>query len=378
MQTITEICEHTPLVKLKNIVSSNQAEICLKLENMNGSGSIKVRPAKYIIEQAEKNGQLKPGGTIIESSSGNFGIACAMIGAAKGYRVIMVIDPKTTPANRALLKIYGAELAIMDKPDDDGAYHKSRISFANRLAQEIPGAFRPDQCFNMQNGNAHYLSTAPEILAQCNGKIDALILSVSTGGQAGGMARFFHEHSPHTKIIAIEPIGSSIFGGDAHSYLLPGIGLSWTPTNITHLNYLDSVYKVPDEDAFLTCRLLAKKEGILIGGSTGANIFLALKLSEKMGPDKRIVCIASDGGERYIDTIYNDRWMQARHLKTNCTVHQLYERANELTVYSQNPVENANYKPHLINELRDLADNVSNDSPLLNKFICKNLSACIE
>ncbi|HLF67327.1 MAG TPA: cysteine synthase family protein, partial [Gammaproteobacteria bacterium] len=225
MQNITEICGQTPLVKLRNIIRNPETDISLKLEAMNGSGSIKMRPAKYIIERAEESGALKPGGTIIESSSGNFGIACAMIGAAKGYRVIMVVDPKTTPTNRALLEVYGAELVVIEVPDEDGAYHKSRISFADRLAQEIPNSFRPDQCFNLQNNEAHYQSTAVEILNQCQGRIDALIISVSTGGQIGGIGRYFHEHSPNTKIIAIEPVGSCIFGGKPHAYLLPGMGL---------------------------------------------------------------------------------------------------------------------------------------------------------
>lgn len=368
MQNITEICGQTPLVKLRNIIRNPETDISLKLEAMNGSGSIKMRPAKYIIERAEESGALKPGGTIIESSSGNFGIACAMIGAAKGYRVIMVVDPKTTPTNRALLEVYGAELVVIEVPDEDGAYHKSRISFADRLAQEIPNSFRPDQCFNLQNNEAHYQSTAVEILNQCQGRIDALIISVSTGGQIGGIGRYFHEHSPNTKIIAIEPVGSCIFGGKPHAYLLPGMGLSWTPTNITDLNHIDSIYKVPDEDAFLACRILAKREGILVGGSTGANVMVALNLSQQLG-SAHIVCMASDGGERYLETIYNDVWMQEKNLQTHCTIDELYERTSQLKIYGDNPAENGNYQPHLRNELFSMADKITTESPLLKRFI---------
>lgn len=370
MQTITDLCGNTPLIKLNNIIKSNQAEICLKLERFNGGGSIKDRPAKYIIEQAEKNGLLKPGGTIIESSSGNFGIACAMIGAAKGYRVIMVVDPKITPTNRTLLQVYGAEVVVVEEKDEDGSYHKSRIAFANRLHEEIPNSFRPDQCFNLNNSEAHYQNTAPEILAQCEGNIDALVIAVSTGGQLGGFARYFNEKSPQTKIIAVEPVGSSIFGGAEHAYLLPGFGLSWTPSNIINLEHLHSIYKVPDHIAFLACRLLAKHEGILVGGSTGASLLVAMQLAQQLDHGKRVVIIAADSGERYLDTIYNDQWLQDRNLPLSCSVDTLYSYAKNLAIYSQNPPETANYKPHILQELEVLAKKIPANSALLSSILC--------
>jgi cystathionine beta-synthase/cysteine synthase A len=197
-----------------------------------------------------------------------------MIGAVKGYRVIILVDPKTTPVNLALLKAYGAEVIVVTEKDDSGSYHKTRISLANKLHREISNSFRPDQCFNLLNGEAHYKQTARELYDQCNGKIDAVILSVSTGGQIGGFSKLFKEKDPNIQIIAVDAIGSTIFGGESHGYLLPGMGLSWTPTNIENLRRIDTVYKVQDEHAFIMCRSLARYEGVLCGGSTGAGMVL--------------------------------------------------------------------------------------------------------
>jgi cystathionine beta-synthase/cysteine synthase A len=350
------------MVQLKNMASLQHAKILVKLERMNAGGSIKDRPAKYIIEKAEKEGYLKPGGTIVESSSGNFGIACAMIGAAKGYKVIILIDPKTTATNRALLNAYGATSIVVTEKDDKGAYHKTRIAMAERLHQEIPNSFWPNQCFNLDNSAAHYHFTAPEIWQQCDGNIDVLITTVSTGGQIGGLSRFFREHSPKTKIVAVDALGSTIFGGKDHSYLLPGVGLGWTPNNITNLNDIDMVFKVRDEDTFLSCRALAKYEGILAGGSSGATMFAALHLSQQLSADKKVVCISVDSGERYLDTIYNDQWLLQHGLRTDCSIVELNQRAAQLVAYSTSPIEHANYQSDIVEQISGLANNISEKS----------------
>ncbi|MGB8954567.1 MAG: cysteine synthase family protein [Tumebacillaceae bacterium] len=352
MSSILDFVGNTPLVQLKNMVHADEANVWLKMERTNPGGSIKDRPALYIVEEAERRGLLKPGGTLIESSSGNFGISLAMIGAARGYRVIILVDPKTTPVNLGMLKAYGAEVIVVTEQDDSGSYHKTRIALANKLHREIPNSFRPDQCFNAWNGEAHYHRTAAELHEQCGDDLDAVILAVSTGGQIGGMSRYFREHAPHVKIIAIDAVGSTVFGGKAHAYLLPGMGLSWTPTNIDDLSRIDEVYKVPDEDSFMMCRAMARHEGILAGGSSGACAVVALKMAQEMaGEGKRIVCLASDNGERYLPTIYNDEWMQERGLSASVDVAEMRERALELEPYSVNPVETANYKPELANDL---------------------------
>lgn len=352
MRTVLETVGNSPLIRLANLLKPNDAEILLKMERTNPGGSIKDRPALFIIEEAERRGWLKPGGTIIESSSGNFGISLAMIGAAKGYRVIVLVDPKTTPVNIAMMKAYGAEVIVVTEQDDSGSYHKTRISLANKLHREIPNSFRPDQCFNPWNGQAHYLLTAKELMEQCDQRLDVVVLTVSTGGQIGGISRFFKEHAPHVKIIAVDAVGSTIFSGKAHSYLLPGMGLSWTPTNIDDLNRIDEIYKVPDEDAFLMCRILAKYEGIMGGGSTGAGMVVAWKLSQILGSDKRIVCIAADNGERYLPTIYNDDWLKERGLRMYIHPDEMRVRVRGLQPYSVKPIETANYQP----ELEELLD----------------------
>lgn len=351
MRSILDTVGSTPLVSLRKLVSTEAASVLLKLERTNPSGSIKDRPALYIVEEAERRGLIKPGGTLIESSSGNFGISLAMIGAVKGYRVIILVDPKTTLLNLAMLRAYGAEVIVVTEQDDSGSYHKTRIALANKLYREIPNSFRPDQCFNPSNGEAHYRISAPELLEQCEGRIEALVLTVSTGGQAGGFSRYFREHSPNTRIIAVDAVGSTIFGGAAHPYLLPGMGLSWTPTNLDDLSRLDEVFKIPDEDAFMACRLLARHEGILCGGSTGAALMAALSVAARMSPDDTVVCVASDSGERYLPTIYDDEWMASQKMNCSTEPSLLQKRANAISPYSCDPLRTANYRFELANQL---------------------------
>ena len=351
MNTIIDLVGNTPLLRLGNMVSDGDANIFFKCESANPSGSIKDRPARYLVEAAERRGLLKPGGTIIESSSGNFGISLAMIGAVKGYRVIVLVDPKVTATNYAILKAYGAEVIVVREKDDCGSYHKTRIALANRLHREIPGSFRPDQCFNVENIEAHHRHTAREIDARFDGGPDLVIVPVSTGGQIGGIAKYLSETRPEARVIAVDAVGSTIFGGMAHGYLLPGMGLGWTPPNITDLSHIDAVYKVPDEDAFVMCRGLARNEGILAGGSTGAVALVALKYARLLGAGRDIVCIASDGGERYLATIFDDAYMTEHGFPLEESVAEIRERAGRLVSYSDHPIETANYKPGLATAL---------------------------
>lgn len=341
----------TPIYRVKNITNSTSASIDLKLERYNLSGSVKDRPAFHIISEAEKAGTLKPGATIIESSSGNFGISLAMIGAMRGYRVIILIDPKTTPTNRKIMEAFGAETIIVTEQDDSGSYHKTRIRLANELHKKIPNSFRPDQCFNKMNAEAHYKTTAPELLEQYNGRIDCLVLSVSTGGQAGGISKYFKEFSPTTRIVVVDAVGSAVFGGPQHGYLLPGMGLSWTPSNIEDLSLLDRIYKVPDLSAFLCCHVFARHEGLLLGASSGACIVAALKESLALKKGQNVVVIAPDGGDRYIDTIYDKDWLAARDMAFNVSIQELYTKVAELDVYSDMPNVCGNYQKGIAREL---------------------------
>lgn len=347
---LLETIGNTPLIELRNTTASTEGRLLFKYERGNPGGSIKDRPALFIVTEAEKRGLLKPGGTIIESSSGNFGISLAMIGAAKGYRVIILVDPKTTATNLALLKCFGAEVVVVTEQDDSGSYHKTRISLANKLADEIPGAFRPDQCFNLLNSTAHYQGTAREIFADCPDNIAAIVAAVSTGGQLGGISRYTKTYRPDVKVIGVDAVGSSIFGGESHSYLIPGIGLAWTPCNVAVEN-IDSVYKVTDEAAFVAARCFTRNEGILMGPSSGACALVALTIAKQLSPLDCVVCIISDGGERYIQTLFNDTWMQTNHFSTETGLEKLLELTKEVVPWSVHPAQNTNYKPELVSKL---------------------------
>lgn len=347
---LLETIGNTPLIELRNTTASTEGRLLFKYERGNPGGSIKDRPALFIVTEAEKRGLLKPGGTIIESSSGNFGISLAMIGAAKGYRVIILVDPKTTATNLALLKCFGAEVVIVTEQDDSGSYHKTRISLANKLADEIPDAFRPDQCFNLLNSTAHYQGTAREIFADCPDNIAAIVAAVSTGGQLGGISRYTKTYRPDVKVIGVDAVGYSIFGGESHSYLIPGIGLAWTPCNVAVEN-IDSVYKVTDEAAFVAARCFTRNEGILMGPSSGACALVALTIAKQLSPLDCVVCIISDGGERYIQTLFNDTWMQTNHFSTETGLEKLLELTKEVVPWSVHPAQNTNYKPELVSKL---------------------------
>lgn len=341
---------HTPLVRLRNITASTEGQILLKYERINPGGSIKDRSAVYIINEAERRGLLLPGGTIIESSSGNFGISLAMISAARGYHAIILVDPKTTSSNLALLKCFGAEVIVVTEKDDSGSYHKTRIALANKLAKEIPNSFRPDQCFNLLNSEAHYHSTAKEIMEDYDENLAAVVAAVSTGGQLGGISKYIKMSYPSVQVIGVDANGSAIFGGDAHSYRIPGIGLGWTPNNL-QLDLIDRAYKISDAHAFETARAIARYEGVLIGPSSGACILAALSIVDELPPEKRIVCVASDGGDRYIQTMCNDEWMDEQGFSTCVSISELRKMAKNLCPWSTCPSAVSNYRDDLIDGL---------------------------
>jgi cystathionine beta-synthase/cysteine synthase A len=344
---LLETIGNTPLIEIKNFLKDGESGILLKYERNNPGGSIKDRPALHIIEYAEQHGLLKPGGTIVESTSGNFGISLAMIGAIKGYRVIILADPKITEANSALIRSFGAEIIIVTEQDDSGSYHKTRISLANKMAKEIPNSFRPDQCFSLLNSDAHYKKTAREIERDCGCNISTFIAPVSTGGQLGGISRYLKTCIPNVKIIGVDAAGSSVFGGIEHFYKTPGVGLSWTPDNL-RLNDIDCVYKITDEQAFVTARAFAKNEGILMGPSSGACALVALSIAQSDMANGYIVSMISDGAERYISTLFNDKWMKDQGFDVDYDINTIRSMSKQLKPWSINPPECANYKPELI------------------------------
>jgi cystathionine beta-synthase/cysteine synthase A len=305
---ILQTIGRTPVVRLRNL-SPNGCDLLIKLEGCNPAGSIKDRPALHIIDGAERSGQLKPGGTIVESTSGNFGKSLAMIGAVRGYRVVLVVDPKTSPSVINFCRACGAQIDTVDVPDESGGYQKRRVERVRELLETLPDAFWPDQYNNPGNPRAHAETTAAEIVDDV-GDLDVLVAAVSTGGHVSGLARALKRAYPSLQVVAVDAYGSSIFGTHYSPYLIRGIGLSWQPGNLD-LGLIDWFHRVADSEAFRTCRCLAKHEGIFVGESAGAVVFAGLcrALAEQ---GRRILAIAPDGGINYVTESYDDRWVQER------------------------------------------------------------------
>lgn len=307
-ETLADNIGNTPLVKLNRIVpKSVKASIYAKLELKNLGGSVKDRCALAMIEEAERTGVLKPGvSTIVEATSGNTGIGLAVLCASRGYKLVITIPEKMSIEKKTLLNAYGAEVVITPNlPHDDP---KSYSGIAKKLAKELPNAVFLDQTNNLANTRAH-LRTGDEIYNQMSGrKIAALVAGAGTGGTISGAGTRLKKLVPGIRIIGVDPEGSVLSGGEDHPYKVEGIGYDFIPKTLSP-NVVDEWVRVSDKDAFLTARRLAKEEGILAGGSSGAAIFAALKVAPRFGQDGNIVVIIPDTGERYLSTVYNDEWM---------------------------------------------------------------------
>lgn len=300
-----------PILKLARVHQlCEEHDLFFKLESCNPGGSIKEKNASYLVEQAEKKGLLQKGGTIIESSSGNFGIGLAMVGAAKAYHVKIVVDQKTPPTMRKMLKALGAELVEvpLSEADENGSMQVARMKVAASLADSIPGAWYPCQHKNPENPIAHTLYTAKEIIAAFGRSPDAIVIGVSTAGQLSGISSFFKEYDPLVDIVVVDVAGSGILGTPRHPYKMTGLGLSFTPPNF-HEGLCDVAYSVDDQLAFSLCRQIAKKEGLLLGASTGAILAGGLAYALMQKKKKTILMINPDRGDRYLETVYDDDWI---------------------------------------------------------------------
>lgn len=294
--SITELVGNTPAVKLGRMTGEQDADVYVKLEYFNPSGSVKDRAASHMIAEAEKAGLLQPGATIIEPTSGNTGIGLAMNAAAKGYKAILVMPDNMTLERINLLKAYGAEVVLTPA----ALRMPGSIEKALELHSQIPGSFIPQQFQNPANPDVHRLTTGPEIIRQMDGRLDAFVATSGTGGTITGTGEYLREHLPEIQIVVVEPKGSPVLsGGQPGPHKLVGTSPGFIPP-ILNTGVYDEIVQVEDKDALDTARRLAALEGILVGPSSGASVWTAIQLARKLGKGKRILCIAPDTGERYL------------------------------------------------------------------------------
>lgn len=298
---ITDLIGGTPILKLNNYIALNElpANIYAKLEYLNPAGSVKDRIAKAMIDDAEAKGALKPGAVIIEPTSGNTGIGLAAVAASKGYRIILTMPETMSVERRNLLKAYGAELVLTD-----GAKGmKGAIAKAEELAQQIEGGFIPSQFTNSANPTAHFNTTGPEIWEDTDGKVDIFVAGVGTGGTVSGVGKYLKSKNPNVKVVAVEPAGSPVLSkGVAGPHKIQGIGAGFVPETLDTKIY-DEIIAVENEDAFATGKTLARKEGLLVGISSGAAVYAATQLAKRPeNKGKNIVVLLPDTGDRYLST----------------------------------------------------------------------------
>ena len=296
VDNITELIGDTPVVRLNRLTGPEDAELYVKLEYFNPSGSVKDRAAFNLIRRAEETGRLKPGGTIIEPTSGNTGIGLAMNAAAKGYKAILITPDNMTKERINILKAYGAEVVLTPAAERmNGA-----IAKAVELGKQVQNSFIPQQFENPANPDIHRTTTAIEIIEQMEGKLDVFVATSGTGGTITGTGEVLRQHMPEIRILVVEPQGSPVLsGGQPGAHKLVGTSPGFIPA-ILNTNVYDKIIQVSDEDALETVRAMAAQEGILIGPSGGAAVWTALQEARRLGPGKKVLCIAPDTGERYL------------------------------------------------------------------------------
>lgn len=321
---ILETIGNTPLVKLNNITKDIQATVLAKVETTNPGNSIKDRMAVKMIEDAEKSGKLKPGGTIIEGTSGNTGMGLAMAAIIKGYKCIFTTTDKQSKEKVDALRAFGAEVIVCPtnvEPEDPRSYY----SVSSRLEREVPNSWKPNQYDNLANSQAHYEQTGPEIWAQTEGKITHLVVGVGTGGTISGTGKYLKEQNPEIKVWGIDTYGSVfkkyketgiLDKNEIYPYITEGIGEDFLPKNV-NFDIIDLFEKVTDKDAALMTRDIARKEGIFVGNSAGSAIAGLLQLKDKLKPEDVVVVIFHDHGSRYMGKMYNEDWLRERGFLTD-------------------------------------------------------------
>ncbi|MCE9560650.1 MAG: pyridoxal-phosphate dependent enzyme [Planctomycetes bacterium] len=312
LDNILEAVGHTPLVLLNRVTGGLQAKVAIKVESQNPGGSVKDRVAMAMIAEAEQKGLLRAGGTIIEATAGNTGVGLAMVAAVKGYRCIFVLPDKMSNEKIALLKAYGAEVVITQTavaPDSPDSYN----GVADRLSREIPGAWRPNQFTNLSNPECHYRTTGPEIWDQTRGKITVFVAGVGTGGTVSGVGKYLKERNPNIKVVGADPEGSILSGGSPKPWKVEGIGEDFVPKTFTS-EYVDDWERVSDAESFHVARELARREGMLLGGSTGTNVAAALRYARRLGSGHLVVALGCDTGRNYLSKFFDDNWLSTNKL----------------------------------------------------------------
>jgi len=318
-ENVLGLIGNTPLIKLSRLTRDVKAQVFAKMESLNPGYSVKDRIGVAMIEAAERDGILKPGGTVVEATSGNTGIGLALAAAVKGYKCIFVMTDKASVEKSRFLKALGADVVITPvsaKPGTPNHY----VSTAKRIAAETPNSFYPDQYSHPANPEAHYRTTGPEIWRQTEGKITHFVAGIGTGGTISGTGRFLKEHNPNIKIVGADPYGS-IFKTfketgnivEATPYLVEGIGQEIVPPNV-HIKYVDEVINVTDSESFEMSRQLGRTEGIFCGGSTGTNLAAALRVASKLDENAIVVFIVCDTGEHYLTKHHSDEWLKEKRL----------------------------------------------------------------
>lgn len=306
--TILELIGNTPLVRVHRLSRGMKPQILVKVESMNPGGSVKDRIGIRMLEDAERRGLLRPGGTVIEPTSGNTGVGLAIIAAIKGYRTIFVMPDKMSAEKISLLKAYGSEVVITPTavpPESPDSYYR----VADRLARETPGGFQPNQYYNQANPETHYLTTGPEIWRQTDGKITHFVAGVGTGGTISGAGKYLKEQNPEVVVVGADPEGSILSGGELHPYKTEGIGEDFWPGTFDP-NIVDRWIRVGDRDSFRTARRVTREEGILVGGSGGTAVFAGLEVAQDLDESATIVILLPDTGRNYLSKLYSDQWMQ--------------------------------------------------------------------
>ncbi len=319
---ILETIGQTPIVRLNQIGQDLNVNFFAKLEFFNPGGSVKDRMAVHMIDRAEEEGRLQPGGTIIEATSGNTGMGLALVGATRGYHCIFVMADKQSEEKRAALRAVGAEVVVCPtnvEPDDPRSYY----SVANKLAAETPNSLYTRQYWNPHNPEAHYLTTGPEIWEQCGTELDALVISIGTGGTVSGISKYLKEQNPNIQIIGVDPVGSIYYDlfhsgkmPEAHGYFVEGIGEDFMPDTMD-LTSMDDIIQVDDRESFDMAREVIKKEGILCGGSCGSAVKGALKYAARFHDEpkkKNILILLPDGSRPYLSKFLNDDWLASTGL----------------------------------------------------------------